>query len=256
MVCLNFAKYEGLGNDFIMIDREVLSPEVCRALCDRHFGVGADGVISVMQSPVSDCIASMHITNADGSAPEMCGNGLRCAAQWLFDQGKIQPGQHVSIMTPAGAKSVQFDDGQWLVDMGETTGFAAIADADGFAISIGNPHLVLSQYPTRDEMMRLGAQLEHHTHFPERTNVEFVRQTGPQSMDVAVWERGVGLTLACGTGACAAVAVAVLRKQMPSHTWITVNLPGGQLRIRHDISSGHVWMKGPARRAFVGEVEV
>jgi len=256
MARLNFAKYEGLGNDFIMLAREVLPPDVCQKICDRHFGVGADGVISVLPSPVPECIGYMHITNADGSEPEMCGNGLRCVAQWLFDQGKIEAGRVAHVMTPAGAKSVQFENGEWIVDMGEATDFVPIDDANGFAISIGNPHLVLSQYPSRNEMTRIGQTLEYHSHFPQRTNVEFVRQTGPASLDVAVWERGVGLTLACGTGACAAVAVAVLQKKLPADAWISVQLPGGILHVRYDSSSRHVWMRGPARRAYLGEVEV
>jgi diaminopimelate epimerase len=273
---LAFAKVEGLGNDFVVIDERQGGTSLSTAervrLCDRHFGVGADGVLSVQAS--DEGLARMHVTNADGSVPEMCGNGLRCVAWWLASRGEAPRGAPFLLDTGAGPKEVvvALDAPTVRIGMGParfrgvvTTGElrAGRLEHDGVsltasAVSMGNPHLVL--FDALDSAVQIaggrperwGPTLSHHPWFPEGANVGFARQTGDQALDLVVCERGAGLTLACGTGACAAVAAHVEAGRVPAETPIEVTLPGGPLRITVSADLSAVAMEGPARIVFEG----
>lgn len=224
-----FFKYEGLGNDFILLPTAPnLKPEQIQKLCDRHRGIGADGVIFVFQAESW----TMRVYNADGSLAEMCGNGIRCVAQWLLDQGY----DFSKIQTDAGIKAVAGSRGIFSVDMG-------IAQINQNKISMGNPHLVFVG-PVSPEKIDPAA------------NTEFVEINSQNNISVRVFERGVGETQACGTGACASVAYLVIQKQLPENTEITVHLKGGNLYItaRQTADGLQIQMRGPARYVFEGEV--
>ena|SRR3989338_5327254 len=229
MAKMQFFKYEGLGNDFILIPQKpCLSPEQIRNYCDRHFGIGADGVIFVYL----DSLWTLKIFNSDGSSAQQCGNGIRCVAQWLLDQGH----ELSTIQTDSGLKGVKQDFGSWSIDMG-------VAKINGNEVSLGNPHRVF-----------LGP-VEPNCIDPE-LNTEFVQIKNSHEIDIRVFERGVGETLACGTGACASVAWLVSQNQLPADQEITVHLKGGNLYItaRPSADGLQVQMKGPARYVFQGEV--
>lgn len=272
-----FFKYHGLGNDFVVLDRRAsgqdIGPDQARALCDRRRGVGADGVLALLPSRAGT--ARMVVHNADGSIAEMCGNGLRCAVKHLVDQSGERPAA-LDVETGAGVlRCVPGYDAAGRVDAVEVSmGPARLVAPNlprgpdggpflsqplpghvglvGSAVSMGNPHLVLLDWPLEDAG-RLGPTLELHPLFPERTNVEFVR-VDPDGLTVVVWERGCGLTQACGTGACAAVAATVLAGRLAPDTWHRVGLPGGDLSILvpHDLSD--VRMRGPVAAVFDGVV--
>lgn len=274
MVNVPFHKYHGLGNDFILIDNRH-SPELCLSTdlvikyCDRHFGIGADGVIFLLSDQ------RMRILNADGSEPEMCGNGIRCLAKFMQDLGIPSEDNRYAITTRAGLMVVEFrDDGLITVDMGEphllareipTTLVApeqkviniplSVADQVWLvtAVSMGNPHCV-TFVPDGDrlDLVELGPKFEHHPQFPERTNTEFIQVISPSQIKMRVWERGAGATLACGTGACAAVVAAVLTGNCDRRC--QVNLPGGDLQIHWEASSNHVFMTGAAELVFIGNI--
>lgn len=277
---LPFHKYEGLGNDFVVIDATSghgsagsppagstpitpITPDIARALCERRFGVGADGVLLLLPPATPTAQARMKVLNADGSVPEMCGNGLRCAVLYLARKLGQQAGE-VIFDTDAGIRPCIIDDrdGQGLVtvDMGvvSVTGEArldlgerahgtwelTLADA-------GNPHAITTRVAARDVIDVVGPLVATHPRFTAGTNVEFaVYRKG--AIDLVVWERGVGVTHACGTGACATVAVGVAKGLCAVSEEITVNLPGGALSVtmRPD---GHAIMRGPARHVFSGE---
>ena len=267
-----FFKYHGLGNDFVVLDRRAsgldLTPSQARHWCDRHRGVGADGVLVLL--PAAAAAARMVVHNPDGSIAEMCGNGLRCAVKYLVEHA-AERATRVSVVTGAGTleSEVHWNDNQaveFTVDMGPaqlvsrllpsgTSGdpfvdapIPGFAGLRGTAVSMGNPHLVLLGQPLEDGPL-LGPRLEYAEGFPERTNVEFVQPLSvglEQGLEVVVWERGAGLTEACGTGACAAAAAAVHQQQLPADTFLPVRLPGGPLSIRVRRDLGKVWMRGPA----------
>ncbi|NSW76286.1 MAG: diaminopimelate epimerase, partial [Candidatus Atribacteria bacterium] len=251
---MHFVKMEGLGNDFIVVEyseaerwlsvMSVLSPR----LCDRHFGIGADGVIIVGTSPEADL--SMRIFNADGSEAEMCGNGIRCLAKFAFERGMVKH-PSFTVETRAGLiiPQVVVCDGkveQVRVDMGRPrlTPNEIPVNMEGervvnaplplgkrifrfTAVSMGNPHVVIFEIPPDWE--EWGKQIENHHFFPQRTNVEFVRVVSPTEAEVKVWERGAGATLACGTGACAVLVAGVLNGVLERSAQI--RLPGGVLSI-------------------------
>jgi diaminopimelate epimerase len=272
---IRFAKMHGLGNDFVVVDRRregmPVPSAVAVRLCDRRFGVGADGVLSVLTSP--DAPTAMHVTNADGSVAEMCGNGLRCVALWSVREGLLPPGGG-PVATGRGPLDCRVDGDRVSVSMGRATfepsrvpvvsSAAEVVDeafaVDGgtirlTALSMGNPHAVtFVDGPVDLHAMatHLGPLLEHHPRFPARVNVGFARVTSPRSLDLVVWERGSGLTLACGTGACAAV-VAARRVGVVAPTGpVEVRLPGGLLVI--DERDDDVVMSGPAAFVFEGVV--
>jgi diaminopimelate epimerase len=257
---IRFEKWEGLGNDFIVVDDPAvtLGPDAARVLCDRHFGVGADGVLVVdRQGPVP----RMIVWNADGSRPEMCGNGLRCVAGHLAaNDGALALALALTIATDSGEKSCTVAAGQdgfyVTIDMGAARSRGEITfTVDGaehrfLDVDMGNPHAVT--FADYDEVAidRVGPAVAVA---PDGgTNVEFCRVEADRVV-VVVWERGVGRTLACGTGACAVAAAACDTGRAPYDTPIRVALPGGELVIRVSSGTRAVSMGGPARRVFTGE---
>lgn len=284
-----FVKLEATGNDFVVVDETGTAPALPEplrmAMCDRHRGVGADGVLTVLPAranvvAVVDGVElsaryRMHITNPDGSVPEMCGNGLRCVARHLASSGRIATNVPVVVDTDAGARVVVVTEAldAVTIDMGTAdflsprqftpsllrTPFVGVPELEGVlatTVSMGNPHLVLEvdTLPDLVTAARLGALLEHdRRRFPERTNIEWVvdRHDGSGDVDVIVWERGAGLTQACGTGACAVVAALVhAERRAPGTT--TCHLPGGPLSITVSSLTAPIFMQGPVRRVFAG----
>lgn len=265
----NFEKWQGCGNDFVIIDsradKHIDSAEKISQLCDRHFGVGADGVIYVLPSAVADC--RMRIFNADGSEPEMCGNGIRCFAKYLV-RGENK--DSLKVETGAGILTVNLKNNLVTVDMGEPILEAEKIPVAGFGknrvvgeeievdgkifkmtcVSMGNPHCVIfTDDISKIDLEKIGPKFETHEKFPRRTNTEFIQVTGENELRMRVWERGSGITLACGTGACAS-AVAANLNGLTGKT-ATVNLDGGTLKIewRED---NHVYMTGAAEKVFEG----
>jgi diaminopimelate epimerase len=259
---VQFFKYEGLGNDFVVVDatdEDAVPPERAVSVCDRRFGVGADGVILVLPSRKADCDVRMRVLNADGSVPEMCGNGVRCVAVHVARARGLREGS-VRVDTDAGASACAVEDtrgeGIVTVDMGIIRLFGDRAvDVDGKRIVVsvadaGNPHAVLFGAFARGDVDHLGPRLATHPDFPRGTNVEFSHVAG-DGIDLIVWERGVGITLACGTGACATAAVACAKGLVARGTPIAVRLPGGRLDVTID-AVDRATMRGPARFVFSG----
>ena len=270
-----FTKMHGIGNDFIVVDaiRNPLPADpaaLARRLCARRFGVGADGLILMCPSDRADAV--MRIFNSDGSEPEMCGNGIRCAAKFLYDSGLCRREQ-MAIDTLAGVKAVQLQpDGPRAlvtVDMGAPDFAPAripVAAPDNrirvvlggrevefFCVSMGNPHAVtFDLYPYEYDFRRFGAEMENHPLFPARSNVEFCRVEDAEHVRVKVWERGDGPTLACGTGSCAVLAagaeLGLLRRSAE------IRLPGGALRDEWR-DGGHIFMTGPAETVYSGCID-
>ena len=277
---MRFAKYHGIGNDFIMLadmDESVaLTPGLVRSLCDRRFGVGADGVIRVAPGREGADLF-MDYVNSDGSVGEMCGNGIRCLALFARAEGLIDSSQ-IKVGTRAGVKVVEVVDGNPVrVDMGPPvflpSDIPAVWDGQDAlhakvdlqngvvevaCLSMGNPHAVLFvEDPDVVAVGSLGRVLERHAMFPNKVNVEFAAVESSTRIRMRVWERGSGETLACGTGACAvAVAGRLLHDTEPR---VAVELPGGGLEIEWDGSVGDptpVLMTGPAVKSFEGDVDV
>lgn len=275
---MRFTKMHGLGNDYIYLDC-VRGPmprdpsTLARAMSDRHFGVGGDGLILICPSQKAD--ARMRMFNADGSESEMCGNGLRCVAKFVHDHGiAVKP--HLAIETGRGVLKVDLEIHQGkveqvTVDMGEPILQASDIpttlpgnpplnvplDLEGTrlefsCVSMGNPHAVaFVETLTDDLVLGIGPKVEKHPAFPRRTNVEFLQIIRPDEVRMRVWERGSGETLACGTGACASVVAGVLTKRVGRR--VTVHLLGGDLHIHWNDLDNHVYMKGPAVEVFSGE---
>jgi diaminopimelate epimerase len=261
-----FAKYEGLGNDFIVIEAAhdgAITREQAVHLCDRHFGIGADGVLLVLPPRVDGCAARMRVLNADGSHPEMCGNGLRCVALCVNHRTGVRAGA-LRIETDAGPRACEVEpgDGQTLVtvDMGIVRALGRLSvdvDDNGLQLELadaGNPHAVLFGHFETHDVQRLGPRIERCSAFPRGTNVEFAQLT-PRGIELTVWERGVGMTLACGTGACATVAAAVRAGFVDHGVPVAVHLPGGMLTITVN-AGGTTTMRGPARHVFSGTIEL
>ena len=259
-----FAKYEGLGNDFIVVDAArddfVTNAEAAR-LCDRRFGVGGDGVLLVLPPRDRDNAARMKVLNADGSEPEMCGNGMRCVALHVARARGLRRGE-IFFETDAGVRRCVVDDehaeAMVTVDMGvvrvlgerevcfdDERVTVALADA-------GNPHAIIFGDYARSTVDTWGPRIATHADFRRGTNVEFAR-VGADGIDLVVWERGVGVTLACGTGACATLAVACAKGLAKLDVATVVRLPGGALSVTIESTAGRAIMRGPARRVFVGE---
>lgn len=257
---MRFEKWQGTGNHHVVVERDALPVPMtaagARALCDPNFGVGADGVLEISWE---DGRPRMTVWNADGSVAENCGNGIRIVARYLDRDGRL-PADGL-VLTGAGKTRVRVDAaGEVAVDMGRAelpagVGTQALEVAGGrvdFAeVSMGNPHAVIRHAQPAAAVTALGPAIERDPRFPGRTNVEFVRRDGPSEVTMEVWERGVGRTLACGTGACAVGVAAVLLDGMASP--VTVHLPGGDLRIEV-APDCRVTMTGPAAPVFAGEV--
>lgn len=274
---IDFTKYHGLGNDFILIDNRassspVLTPDQAVELCDRHFGIGADGVIFALPGSAGTDY-TMRIFNSDGSEPEMCGNGIRCLAKFLAELEGVDGEKEYRIDTGAGVIMPQLrSDGQVTVDMGEprllaeeipTTlrgaGEKVIQETLEVAgqhwevtcVSMGNPHCVtFVEDVAAIDLEKIGPLFEHHGVFPKRTNTEFIQVVARDSVKMRVWERGAGVTLACGTGACASLVASVLTGRCDRSA--TVELPGGCLQIEWRATNNRIYMTGPAIRVFSG----
>ncbi len=273
MAKVDFTKMHGIGNDFVMLDcrrkRITNLAKKAELICDRHFGVGCDQIIVILPSKKADY--RMQIFNADGSEVEMCGNGIRCFAKYLWDRKEkiIRKTKRLSVETMggiirpkiAGKDMVEVDMGPPYLDGADipTTFTGEVIDRrisvgknkyNITAVSMGNPHCVIftDDVDTID-LEREGRALETHKAFPNRTNVEFVQVINKSRIKVRVWERGSGATLACGTGACAAAVAAHLNERTGRK--VTVELPGGALAIDWT-KSGPVLMTGPAEEVFSG----
>ncbi|BAY38974.1 diaminopimelate epimerase [Nostoc sp. NIES-2111] len=279
-MAIEFTKYHGLGNDFILIDNRTaktpkITPEQAVQWCDRHFGIGADGVIFALPGE-KDTDYTMRIFNSDGSEPEMCGNGIRCLAAFLADlEGISRTKDSYRIHTLAGVITPQLTpDGQIKVDMGlprllageiPTTLTAADAKVinqplevagqswEVTCVSMGNPHcIIFVDDVAAIPLETIGPKFEHHSAFPQRTNTEFIQVVSRDYLKMRVWERGAGITLACGTGACASLVAAVLTGR--SDRIATVELPGGPLEIEWSEVDQRIYMTGPADRVFTGKL--
>ena len=271
-----FTKMHGLGNDYVCINcfREKVEdpPGFARALCDRHYGIGADGLILICPSKVSDF--KMEIYNSDGSVAGMCGNGIRCLGKYVYDY-RLTGKETLSIETKSGIRNMHLhiQDGKAcgaMVDMGvprlNAHSIPILSEKDLVindpievqeknyrmtGISMGNPHAVIfSEEINGISLEETGRELEFHPRFPERANIEFCHVTARDRMEIRVWERGVGETLACGTGACAAVVASVLNDLTDEE--VIVKLLGGELSVRWDRKVNHVFLEGPAVKVFDG----
>lgn len=271
-----FTKMHGLGNDYVCINcfREKVEdpPGFARALCDRHYGIGADGLILICPSKVSDF--KMEIYNSDGSVAGMCGNGIRCLGKYVYDY-RLTGKETLSIETKSGIRNMHLhiQDGKAcgaMVDMGvprlNAHSIPILSEKDLVindpievqkknyrmtGISMGNPHAVIFLEEINGiSLEETGRELEFHPRFPERANIEFCHVTARDRMEIRVWERGVGETLACGTGACAAVVASVLNDLTDEE--VIVKLLGGELSVRWDRKVNHVFLEGPAVKVFDG----
>ncbi|MDY5540559.1 MAG: diaminopimelate epimerase [Lachnospiraceae bacterium] len=277
---MKFTKMHGLGNDYVYVNcfrEQVKDPErTAIYVSDRHFGIGSDGLILIRPSDKADFEMAMY--NADGSRAEMCGNGIRCVAKYVYDYGLTDKRQ-ISVETLAGIKYITLDikDGKAVkaeVDMGEPVleperipvmaGKTPVVDEPievdkkeyhMTCVSMGNPHAII-YVPDVENLAieEIGPRFENHPRFPRRTNTEFVQVEDRGQVKMRVWERGSGETLACGTGACA-TAVACILNGLTDRK-VTVHLLGGDLEIRWDEKTNHVFMKGPAETVFDGEIDL
>ncbi len=283
---IEFAKMEGLGNDFIILDDRdgdiegtISYGDLALKLCHRRFGIGGDGIIVLKNSKDHDCC--FRIFNCDGTEPEMCGNGMRCFAKYLYEKG-IMTQRRFRVETLAGTviPEVLVDEADAVVsvrvDMGEpvldSQRIPVVHDQDRCinqplaiggldmdlhmtTVSMGNPHAVIF-VPDADavDLKHVGPMVETHSRFPEKTNVEFVQVLSDSELRMRVWERGAGITLACGTGACAVLTAAHLN----GHTGrkAVIHLDGGDLGIFWDKADNHIYKTGPARLVFESHIEI
>lgn len=256
-------KYQGLGNDFLLVEGPLMDAGRARRLCDRRRGVGGDGVLTVLPGRTPGAAATMHIYNSDGSVAAMCGNGIRCVARHLADTRRLSG--EVLIDTDAGPKACTIHRGAGgeveaiSVEMGPARvegeqDFAVAGEAlHAVRVSMGNPHAVLFDEPSLARARAVGPAIEQAV--PGGVNVGLARP-GPGGVDLVVWERGSGLTDACGTGACAAAVASARAGLVPTGAPVEVRLPGGALAITVGADLTRVTMRGPAERAFEGETEI
>ena len=278
---LKFTKMHGCGNDYIYFncfEQEVADPEALSIrLSDRHFGIGGDGIVLICPSDVAD--AKMRMFNADGSEGKMCGNATRCIGKYMYEHGLISKPE-MTLETLSGIKILKMteEDGKITsvrVDMGKAilkpseiptkyTGDTAVSvpltvDGTDYAVtcvSMGNPHCIIfvDQDVNTLDLPKIGPSFENHEMFPERINTEFIRVIDNHTLQMRVWERGSGETLACGTGACAAAVASVLNGYCPKGEDITIHLIGGELKIRYTDEA--VYLTGPATTVFEGSIEL
>ena len=278
---MKFTKMQGIGNDYVYVncfEETVADPErVSEIISDRHFGIGADGLVLIMPSDKADF--RMRMFNADGSEGNMCGNATRCIGKFVYDN-HLTDKTSITLETRSGIKKLTLypENGKVktvLVDMGKAVMKPADipmnVSGDTFinkpitvdgkevfitAVSMGNPHAVTYVDDVDSlELEKIGPSFENHPLFPERVNTEFIKILDESTMQMRVWERGSGETWACGTGACAATAASVLNGYFPHDKEITVKLRGGDLFIPYE-SDGTVLMRGPAETVFTGEIDV
>ena len=282
---MKFTKMQGLGNDYVYVNcfkEKIDNPsEVARFVSDRHFGIGSDGLIMINPSKVADF--EMEMYNADGSRGEMCGNGIRCVAKYVYDYG-LTDKTHISVETLGGIKYLDLTvkDGKVAlvrVDMGEPEldpekipiimkGYSDETDrvlnapikVDGKAynmtgVSMGNPHDVVYIDDVQGlDIEKIGPKFENHERFPQRINTEFSKVIDRKTVEMRVWERGSGETLACGTGACAVAVASILNGYTERE--VEIRLLGGNLQIEWNEEDNHVYMTGPATVVFDGEIEL
>ena len=281
---MKFTKMHGCGNDYVYVDgaKEQIpakdKPELVRKLSDRHFGIGGDGVIFINPSDVADF--EMEMYNMDGSRSEMCGNGIRCVAKFVYDKG-LTDKEHISIISGGKVKYIDLNiENEKVstvkVNMGEPILKAAdipvvtdnpegsvIAENIEVAgntykmtcVSMGNPHAVVFMEDVANlEIEKIGPLFENHQRFPRRTNTEFVKVIDRNNVEMRVWERGTGETLACGTGTCATVVACVLNNLTEDE--VNVKVLGGLIKIKWDREANLVYMTGPAATVFEGEIEI
>jgi diaminopimelate epimerase len=294
---LKFAKLQGCGNDFLVVDlREggpvsgfgVPSPDnekAARALCDRRFGVGGDGVLAILPPTIDGALARMRVLNADGSEAEMCGNGIRCVAKFLYERDAQLRLPEIPIETGAGLLTcgVTVDKRRRVTHVAVAMGRARVTRGEipmtgpagercieqeitlldrkfkMTAVSMGNPHAVIfvdGNEPLRAIAEKYGPSLETHPDFPKKTNAEFARVHSPTSIELVVWERGCGITLACGTGACGTVVAATLTGRAQAGVETAVQLLGGTLQITVAPDLSGVTMRGPAEEVYEGELDL
>ena len=277
---IKFTKMHGCGNDYVYVDctKEMLdNPEkVSEYVSDRHFGIGSDGLILICSSDVADFRMKMY--NADGSEGNMCGNGVRCIAKYVYDKG-LTDKTNIALETKSGIKYLELTVEEGKVAIVKVNMVAPIlkpadipvkSDKDLFideklevagrdykvtCVSMGNPHAVTFVEDTASlEIEKIGPEFENHPAFPDRVNTEFVQIISRKEVNMRVWERGSGETLACGTGTCATVVACVLNDKTDDE--VLVHLLGGDLLIKYDRENDTVWMTGPAAIVFEGEIEL
>ncbi len=278
---MKFTKMHGCGNDYVYVDCTngmIEDPsEVSKYVSDRHFGIGSDGLILICSSDIADFRMAMY--NADGSEGAMCGNGIRCVAKYVYDKG-LTDKKNISIETKSGIKELELNVEDGKVSLVKVNMGAPILKAkdipvdidtekcidsdinvDGknykiTCVSMGNPHAVtfIDEDVKLFPIEKIGPKFENHPMFPDRVNTEFVQVLNRHEVNMRVWERGSGETLACGTGTCATVVACVLNGLTDDE--VTVHLLGGDLFIKYDRENNTVWMTGPAVIAFEGTVEI
>ena len=277
---MKFTKMQGLGNDYVYVNcfKETIEnpPEMAKKVSNRNFGIGSDGLIMINPSDVADF--EMEMYNADGSRSEMCGNGIRCVGKYVYDYGLTEK-EHISVETLAGIKYLDLtvDDGKVKlvkVDMGSPElvpeNIPIVADGNRVidepinvngteyrmtGVSMGNPHAVVYVEDVKGlDIETIGPAFENHERFPNRVNTEFVKVLDRNTVEMRVWERGSGETMACGTGACA-VAVACILNGFTEDK-VTVKLLGGDLQIEWDKEADKIYMTGPAEVSFEGEINL
>lgn len=278
---MKFTKMHGTGNDYIYIngfEEKLENPsEAAVKLSDRRFGIGSDGLILILPSDVADC--RMEMFNADGSIGKMCGNGIRCVAKYVYDRGLVKK-DVLRVETRSGVKTLQLrvEDGKVAsvrVNMGQPEldpekipvlfSKDRMVDEEVYTpsgnvwrvtcVSMGNPHAVIFVDDVEGlNLPAIGPEMEKHAMFPERANIEFAQVTGSHEVQMRVWERGSGETLACGTGACACAVASVLTGKADRD--VTVHLRGGDLHVFWDPDTDDVYMEGPAAFVFDGTVEI
>jgi diaminopimelate epimerase len=246
---MKLSKWQALGNDYLLVEQaeltQPLTPDVVRTLCDYHYGVGSDGLLEVVAA--EGARAEIRIWNPDGSTAELSGNGVRIVAAWLARRAGAE-----RVTLTIGSREVEAvvaADGHIALDIGHVevgqTEMLELGDEqiEFTPVSVGNPHAVVRREPERGELLRLGPRIEHHSRFPDRTNVQLVRVDGLHDLTVGVWERGAGETLSSGTSSVAAAAAAVANGWCESP--VDVHLPGGDLRVELD-AGGRASLTGPA----------
>lgn len=276
-----FSKMHGCGNDYVYVncfEQEIKEPErVSEIISDRHFGIGSDGLILILPSKTADC--RMRMFNADGSEGKMCGNGIRCVAKYVYDFGVVQK-DTITVETLSGIKTLRLHAQNGRVDTVEVDMGEAILEPARIpvasklerfinqpvevngetvaltAVSMGSPHAVVYVGDVHAlDLPAIGPGFERHPLFPDRVNTEFIRVVDSTHLEMRVWERGSGETLACGTGACAAVVASVLNGYCRQGEPVFVKLLGGELKITY-LTDGRVLMEGPATHVFDGEIEL
>ncbi|WP_176254257.1 diaminopimelate epimerase [Enterocloster alcoholdehydrogenati] len=269
---MDFTKMQGIGNDYVYVDcfkEQVKEPgAVARFISDRRFGIGSDGLILICPSRIADCRMEMY--NTDGSQGKMCGNGIRCVGKYVYDHGLVPSERRsLTVETLAGVKELRLEveEGKAVrltVDMGKPSLTSEISESvtiegkewNFTGIDVGNPHAVYFVEDTDSlDLEKMGPHFEYHERFmPDRVNSEFIRVIDRNHIQMRVWERGSGETWACGTGAAASAMASILSGYTEDE--VTVSLRGGDLKIRLDRESGHLFMTGPAAEVFHGSIDI